>query len=109
MRLIDADAFIKEQCNSCDGACEALPCDCLNCDSDCRCDMIQDLQAAPTISPDEVRGVGEWAHLGGDEWCCSECGHVITTEGSWEHPLEVGAKHCENCGARMAEVSEDGD
>ena len=26
---------------------------------------------------------GRWAHLGGDEWCCSVCGFVITTEGSW--------------------------
>lgn len=30
-----------------------------------------------------VHGVhGRWAHLGGDEWCCSACGFVITTEGS---------------------------
>lgn len=69
-------------------------------------ELIPLIDEQPTISPDELRGVGKWAHLGGDEWCCSECGHVITTEGSWEHPLEVGAKHCENCGAKM-EVSED--
>lgn len=25
---------------------------------------------------------GKWIHLGGDEWCCSACGFVITTEGS---------------------------
>lgn len=24
---------------------------------------------------------GKWIHLGGDEWCCSACGFVITTEG----------------------------
>lgn len=24
---------------------------------------------------------GRWEHLGGDEWCCSACGFVITTEG----------------------------
>ena len=41
---------------------------------------------------------GRWAHLGGDEWCCSACGFVITTEGSWDKPTK---KHCENCGARM--------
>ena len=41
---------------------------------------------------------GHWAHLGGDEWCCSNCEFVITTEGSWEHPER---KFCENCGARM--------
>lgn len=44
---------------------------------------------------------GEWKHICGDEWCCTECGHVITTEGSWEHPLSIGAYHCENCGADM--------
>lgn len=39
-----------------------------------------------------------WAHLGGDEWCCSACGFVITTEGSWDKPDK---KYCENCGAKM--------
>ena len=41
---------------------------------------------------------GRWAHLGGDEWCCSACGFVIATEGSWDKPTK---KHCEDCGARM--------
>lgn len=41
---------------------------------------------------------GRWAHLGGDEWCCSVCGFVITTEGSWDNPTK---KYCEDCGARM--------
>lgn len=50
-RLIDADAFIKDECNNCDGACEALPCDCLNCKSNCRCEFIVDLADAPTIIP----------------------------------------------------------
>lgn len=31
---------------------------------------------------------GRWAHLGGDEWCCSVCGFVITTEGSWVKPAK---------------------
>lgn len=49
--------------------------------------------------PDAVPVVhGEWIHLGGDEWCCSACGFVITTEGSWDKPTK---KHCEDCGARM--------
>lgn len=57
---------------------------------------------------DVIRGVpaadvapvvhGRWAHLGGDEWCCANCGFVISTEGSWEKPEK---KHCEECGARM--------
>lgn len=41
---------------------------------------------------------GRWAHLGGDEWCCSACGFVITTEGSWDKPTK---KYCEDCGAEM--------
>lgn len=41
---------------------------------------------------------GRWVHLGGDEWCCSACGFVISTEGSWEKPDK---KYCENCGAKM--------
>ena len=41
---------------------------------------------------------GRWAHLGGDEWCCSACGFVITTEGSWDKPNK---KYCDDCGAKM--------
>lgn len=41
---------------------------------------------------------GRWEHLGGDEWCCSVCGFVITTEGSWDKPTK---KYCEDCGAKM--------
>ena len=52
-RLIDADAFTKDECNNCDGACEALPCDCLNCEADCRCDFMQDIANAPTVIPAE--------------------------------------------------------
>ena len=51
--------------------------------------------------PSADRPQGGWKHLKGDEWLCPECGHVIWTEGSWEHPLERGKFYCENCGARM--------
>lgn len=47
---------------------------------------------------------GRWVHLCGDEWCCTNCGFVISTEGSWEKPEK---KHCEECGAKMD--GEDGD
>lgn len=40
----------------------------------------------------------KWAHLGGDEWCCTACGNVIHTEGSWEKPTK---KFCDECGADM--------
>ena len=46
---------------------------------------------------------GHWVHLGGDEWCCSSCGRVIHTEGSWENPLSKERQKwfCEGCGADM--------
>lgn len=56
--------------------------------------MLEKLPAAD-VAP-VVRG--RWAHLGGDEWCCSACGFVITTEGGWDKPTK---KYCEDCGAKM--------
>lgn len=41
---------------------------------------------------------GRWKHIGGDEWCCTNCGEVISTEGSWDKPTY---KHCHECGAKM--------
>lgn len=41
---------------------------------------------------------GEWKNIGGDEWVCTACGFVISTEGSWEKPEK---KFCEDCGADM--------
>lgn len=31
---------------------------------------------------------GHWVHLGRDEWCCSACGFVVSTEGSWDKPTK---------------------
>ena len=55
------------------------------------------LEKQPTIEAEPVVH-GEWEHLGGDEWCCTVCENVITTEGSWEKPTQ---KFCDECGARM--------
>ena len=60
-------------------------------DFDMLIDQIPAVDAAP------VRH-GKWAHLGGDEWCCTACGDVIHTEGSWEKPTK---KYCSECGAKM--------
>lgn len=49
---------------------------------------------------------GKWIHIGGDEWCCSECGHVITIEGNWENPLDREEYHCIICGANMRKGEE---
>ena len=48
---------------------------------------------------------GRWVHLGGDEWCCSACGFVIPTDGSWDKPTK---KYCEDCGAMMDGERKDG-
>ena len=55
------------------------------------------LRELPTAEVAEVKH-GEWSHLGGDEWCCTNCGKVISTEGSWEKPTQ---KYCNECGAVM--------
>ena len=55
------------------------------------------VEKIPTADVQEVRR-GRWAHLGGDEWCCTCCGFVITTKGAWEEPAE---KYCSYCGAKM--------
>lgn len=47
---------------------------------------------------DEETHLGSWIHLGGDEWCCSQCGAVIHTEGNWEKPEK---KYCSECGIKM--------
>lgn len=105
MRLIDADA-LKEEVKT------------LFCPDGYKIMMLERIDNAPTVDCIEfnrakelikqayqkgknIRPQGEWKHIGGDEWTCSVCGHVITTEGSWENPLSTGAYHCENCGAYM--------
>ena len=55
------------------------------------------IDEAPTV--DAVPVVHAlWRHIGGDEWCCTNCTLVISTEGSWEKPWQA---FCPNCGARM--------
>lgn len=65
-------------------------------------DAIDIIALKETADVQEVRH-GKWAHLGGDEWCCTCCGFVITTEGAWEEPAE---KYCSYCGAKMDGVTE---
>lgn len=47
-RLKDVDVIIKDECHSCDGSCEVIECDCLNC-TKAGCDTIRALNDAPTI------------------------------------------------------------
>lgn len=69
-------------------------------DNDWVCNASASYRAIANIPAADVAPVvhGRWAHLGGDEWCCSACGFVITTEGSWDKPTK---KYCEDCGAKM--------
>ena len=76
------------------------------------------LDSMPTISPDEVRGVGEWmpaeTELG---FSCSVCGKLLDEYvhgGEWVSLAKM-PNYCPSCGARMSraeaekamEVSED--
>ena len=71
--------------------------------ADCECIKKRLEKAAKRVGAIPAANVapviyGRWVHLGGDEWCCSACGFVITTEGSWDKPAK---KYCEDCGAKM--------
>lgn len=63
---------------------------------DCE-NVLFEILSAPTIEAEPMRH-GKWLHIGGDEWACSACGFVISTDGSWDHPTK---KYCEECGAKM--------
>ena len=55
--LIDRQALLKEICNSCDGYCDNVECDCVNCKRDCRCDLVIALAEAPTIEAEPVKWI----------------------------------------------------
>ena len=60
-------------------------------------DALQALHKVPTLDAEPIV-YAKWEHIGGDEWCCSNCCEITTTEGSWEKPAY---KRCYECGARM--------
>lgn len=62
------------------------------------CKAIDIVRQMPAVAPESLRAHGGWEHLGGDEWCCTHCGHVTSTEGSWIKPQYL---YCPNCGAKM--------
>ena len=63
--------------------------------------VIDRINAAPTLSPDEVRGVGEWlpnvGKFGYPEFPCSVCGYKSG---------HYGFNYCPSCGARMKGASD---
>lgn len=92
-RYIDADAALKRFEEIHGNESELL--NCYNADW-----IVSFIETQPTADVQEVKH-GRRAHLGNDEWCCTCCGFVITTEGSWDEPAE---KYCSNCGAKMGGV-----
>ena len=47
---------------------------------------------------DEDEKCAGWSYLGGDEWCCTNCGIVITTENRDTKPT---MRYCFECGFKM--------
>ena len=72
-------------------------------------DVLFELEYAPTVSPDEVRGVGKWIERDDYDWDiyyeCSVC-HTPFTMLDGTTPELNDYHYCPNCGAKM-EVSED--
>ena len=96
---LDKEAFKKSveerYCNPCKAEKkDHNGCWCRACWVDDMLDEVECFQSADVAPVMHTR----WAHLGWDEWWCSVCGFVITTEGSWDKPTQ---KYCENCGAKM--------
>ena len=100
-RYIDADAMIRKICGMKCG-CERYECGY----DEAGCPKVRDLETAPTVSPDEVRGVGKWiTKENGKVWWyeCSCCG-TRPLKSRWADE-ETLSCYCPSCGARM-EVNE---
>ena len=106
MRLIDADALIKEYCDGCEFSREGV-CDCEPCGKVCW------VSEAPTIDPESLRSQGRCRYCSKDdgsglEWDCDDievsvtlrCG-VLTICNQYGDEAEMPIKYCPICGARM--------
>ena len=107
---IEREALLKHLCNSCDGWCENTNCDCVNCKSDRRCDIVIEVSGVPTADVAPVvhgrwiktdRGMHEDVNTGAvirfylhD---CSVCGWHTGNQGR-------NFSYCPNCGADMREA-----
>ena len=71
--------------------------------------IFQAIDQMPTVSPDEVRGVGKWDRVETEFGLrCPKCGKLLdeyVNGGEWVALSEI-PNYCPNCGAKM-EVSED--
>ena len=86
---IEREALLKSLCNSCDGWCENTNCDCVNCKSDHRCEIIIEIADTPAADVVEVRR-GKWVTTAPHPYC-SECFVECRDK----------TPYCPNCGARM--------
>jgi hypothetical protein len=102
-RYIDADSLLKKRTTirvtyHCQGADEW---------DDYEAVLVKDIKEAPTLSPDEVRGVGEWLteyEPNGRPYQlhCSVCDSDFSHMG-----ITTASNYCPFCGARMKGASED--
>ena len=111
MRLIDADTLMDDIDHTVRFSCrDGVP----SAEMRGANKVIDRINAAPTLSPDEVRGVGKWIEkeVYNLEYTtieqmqsasCSVCGKIHTTPFSYYFSKY---NYCPNCGAKM-EVSED--
>lgn len=107
---VDLCDYIEKQCRELgfdccvcapdvmEGAC--MECDCVLAVLNIVAIQAAELRARLMIYEDAgpVRPKGEWKNIGGDEWCCSNCGFVASTEGRWEPMMD---DFCRGCGADM--------
>ena len=108
MRLIDADALRQRMYHEV----FETDTDMQKWDSGCwiRYKLFENcIESAPTISPDEVRGVGKWDRVETEFGLrCPKCGKLLdeyVNGGEWVALSEI-PNYCPNCGAKM-EVSDD--
>lgn len=98
MRLIDADALIRELCGDCIGLMQ---------DGECRfgkqCDDIPFVRNAPTIAPKTGRWIERRSIAAPNRYECSVCKRMTRVDECMGKPLYA---YCPWCGARNEEVTE---
>ena len=96
MRLIDADALMEDIEQTVRFSCrDGVP----SAEMRGANKVIDRIEVAPTLSPDDVRGVGEWikyAPHNSDIVVCSACEKFWILDGD-----QYNFRYCPNCGARM--------
>ena len=87
---IDREAAIK--------AMEKADCTLISSDADdCKADYLREIIESVPVADVAPVVHGEWVHLGGDEFCCTNCGFIIS---DWELPPQEYC-YCLKCGAKM--------